>query len=67
MNIETINQTFTNIELLEYGFVKHYFRKNSKKHHYTFIINKNKSINTNVLSDGDYNELTNLRVTLFKY
>jgi hypothetical protein len=43
MNIETINQTFTYIELLEYGFVKHYFRKNSKKHHYTFIINKIKA------------------------
>ena len=65
MNLDEIKQTYTAIELIEFGFKKHYYRKNSNQHDYRYIINKNMSLHTKVLKD-DYDNFTQLQVNLLK-
>ena len=66
MIIENIPVKFTPIELIKFGFKKHYFKKNNIEHDYRFIIDNNTSINTKVLKNN-YNDLTELEVALFNW
>ncbi len=66
MKLETIKKKYTIKELIDFGFKKHYFRKNSKQHDYRFSINKKQTLHTRVLWDGNYDNFKQLTVVLCK-